>query len=163
MQINHICLLFHICSVKAILIQVIISLINLLIKQNLSEWRDFPSLHYLLRSTCSVSTSSLHPYFKRRNVPLSLNISNHPLKEKLSVAQLCLTLCDPMYYTACESPLSMEFSGQEYWSELSFPFPGNFPDPGIEPRSPSLQADSLPSEPPIPSISLNIYLSLHLW
>ena len=70
---GHICFLFHICLVKSILIQVIISLINLLIKQNLSEWRDFPSLHYLLRSTCSVSTSSFHSYFKRRNVPISLN------------------------------------------------------------------------------------------
>ena len=36
---------------------------------------------------------------------------------------------------------------QEYWSGLPFPFPGDLPDPGIEPGSPSLQADSLPSEP----------------
>ena len=42
----------------------------------------------------------------------------------------------------------MEFSRQEYWSRLSFPSPGNLPDPGIEPRSPALRADSLPSEPP---------------
>ena len=39
----------------------------------------------------------------------------------------------------------MEFSRQEYWSGLPFPFPGDLPDPGIEPRSPALQADSLPS------------------
>ena len=38
------------------------------------------------------------------------------------------------------------FSRQEYWSELPFPSPEDLPDPGIEPRSPSLQADSLPSE-----------------
>ena len=44
--------------------------------------------------------------------------------------------------------LSMEFSRQEYWSELPVPFPGDLPDPGIEPGSPILQADSLPSEPP---------------
>ena len=37
---------------------------------------------------------------------------------------------------------------QEYWSGLPFPFPGDLPDPGTEPRSPALQADSLPSEPP---------------
>ena len=46
---------------------------------------------------------------------------------------------------ACEAPLSMEFSRQEYWNGLPFTFPGDLPDPGIEPGSPSLQADSLPS------------------
>ena len=44
------------------------------------------------------------------------------------------------------TPLSMEFSRQEYWSGLPFPSPGDLPDPGIEPRSPAWQADSLPSE-----------------
>ena len=42
----------------------------------------------------------------------------------------------------------MEFSRQEYWSALPFPSPGDLPDPGIEPGSPTLQADTLPSEPP---------------
>ena len=42
----------------------------------------------------------------------------------------------------------MEFFRQEYWSELPFPSPGDLLDPGIEPRSPALQADALPSEPP---------------
>ena len=41
----------------------------------------------------------------------------------------------------------MDFSRQDYWSGLPFPSPGSLPDPGIEPRSPALQADSLPSEP----------------
>jgi len=40
----------------------------------------------------------------------------------------------------------MEFFRQEYWSGLPFPPPGDLPDPGIKPRSPALQADSLPSE-----------------
>ena len=48
---------------------------------------------------------------------------------------------------AYEAPLSMEFSRQEYWSGLPYPSPGDLPDPGIEPGSPALQADSLPSEP----------------
>ena len=43
---------------------------------------------------------------------------------------------------------SMEFSRPEYWSEVAFPSPGDLPDPGIEPKSPSLQVDSLPAEPP---------------
>ena len=42
----------------------------------------------------------------------------------------------------------MGFSRQEYWSGLLFPSPGDLPDPGIEPRSPALQADALTSEPP---------------
>ena len=42
----------------------------------------------------------------------------------------------------------MGFSRQEYGSELSFPSLGDLPDPGIEPKSPALQADSLPTEPP---------------
>ena len=42
----------------------------------------------------------------------------------------------------------MGFSRQEYWSGLPLPFPGDLPNPGIKPRSPVLQADSLPSEPP---------------
>ena len=43
---------------------------------------------------------------------------------------------------------SMGFSRQEYWSRLPVPSPGDLPDPGIEPRSPMLQADTLTSEPP---------------
>ena len=42
----------------------------------------------------------------------------------------------------------MGFSRQEYWSGLPFPSLGDLPDPGIEPGSPALQADSLPTEPP---------------
>ena len=49
---------------------------------------------------------------------------------------------------AYQASLSMGFSRQEYWSGVPFPSPGDLPDPGIEPRSPTLQADALPSEPP---------------
>ena len=48
----------------------------------------------------------------------------------------------------CQAPLSMGISRQEYWSGWPFPPPGDLPHPGIEPGSPTLQADSLPSEPP---------------
>ena len=47
-----------------------------------------------------------------------------------------------------QAPLSMGFSRQEYWSGLSFPSPGDLLDPEIEPGSPALQADALPSELP---------------
>ena len=49
---------------------------------------------------------------------------------------------------AYQAPPSMGFSRQECWSGLPFPSPGDLPDPGIEPGSPTLQADALPSEPP---------------
>ena len=49
---------------------------------------------------------------------------------------------------AYQAPPSMGLSRQEYWSWLPFPFPGDLPDPGIEPGSPTLQADALRSEPP---------------
>ena len=49
---------------------------------------------------------------------------------------------------AHQAPPSLEFSMQEYWSELLFPYPGDLSDPGIKTGSPTLQADSLPSEPP---------------
>ena len=47
---------------------------------------------------------------------------------------------------AHQAPLSMEFSREEYWNGLPFSSPGDPPDPGMEPGSPTLQADSLPSE-----------------
>ena len=62
------------------------------------------------------------------------------------VAKSCLTLVTP-WTVAHQAPLSMGFSRQEYWSGLPFPSPGDLPDPGIEPGSPALQADSLPTEP----------------
>ena len=53
-----------------------------------------------------------------------------------------------LWTVAHQASLSMGFSRQGYWSGLPFPSPGDLPDPGIEPRSPALQADSSPSEPP---------------
>ena len=47
---------------------------------------------------------------------------------------------------AHQAPVSMGFSRQEYWNGLPFPSPGSLPDPRIQPGSPALQADSLPTE-----------------
>ena len=66
----------------------------------------------------------------------------------LVYAQLCPTLCNPMNCIAHQAPLFMEFPRQEDWSELPFPPLGDFPDPRIEPGTPTLQADSLPSKSP---------------
>ena len=60
--------------------------------------------------------------------------------------QLCLFVT--LWTIACQAPLSMGFSRQEHWSGLPFPSPGYLSDPGIKPRSPALQPDSLLSEPP---------------
>ena len=51
-------------------------------------------------------------------------------------------------WTVAHQAPSKGFSKQEYWSGLPFPSPGDLPDPGIEPKSPTLQAGSLPSDPP---------------
>ena len=61
------------------------------------------------------------------------------------VTKLCPTLETP-WIVAGQAPLSMELSRQEYWSGLPFLSPGDLPDARIEPRSPALRADSLPTE-----------------
>ena len=71
----------------------------------------------------------------------------------------CLSLCCVLLFlttwtVAHQAPLTMAFSRQECWSGLPFPSLGHLPDPGIEPGSPVLQADSLPSEPPESSPNL---------
>ena len=63
------------------------------------------------------------------------------------VTQSCLTLFTP-WTIPCQAPLSMEVPSQEDWSRLPFPSPGDLPNPGIEPRSPPLQANSLLTKPP---------------
>ena len=63
------------------------------------------------------------------------------------VAKSRPTLATP-WTVACQVPLSMGFSRQEYWSGLPFPSPGDLPNPGTEPGPPALQADSLPIELP---------------
>ena len=128
-----------------------------------------------LSHTCSFSSSEhqtscreLLPYV----LPLSIHLKLFFLHLKCSLSSplcpflchclfcpgnLCLSLCvshlvvsDSVipWTVVHQDLLSMEFSRQEYWSGLPFPSPGDFPDPGIEPRSPALQADSLLSEPP---------------
>ena len=59
----------------------------------------------------------------------------------------CVRVFVTLWSVAQQAPLSMGFSRQEYWSGLPFPPPGDFPNPGMEPMSPALKADSLPAEP----------------
>ena len=73
------------------------------------------------------------------------------------ITKACLTLATP-WTVACQAPLSMGFSRQEYWSGLPFPSPGDLPDPGIEARSPTLLAVSLPTE-----LSLYHYICVYTY
>ena len=85
--------------------------------------------------------------------------------QSLSRVQLSAT----PWTVAHQAPLSMGFCRQEYWSGSPFPSSGDLPDPGIEPRSPTLQADALTSEPPgklstilyYPKQSLQIWCNLY--
>ena len=76
---------------------------------------------------------------------------NHPFIVKLHYG-LCVLSHVRLFATpwsvAHPAPLSIGFSRKEYWSGLPFPTPGDLPNPGMEPRSPTLRADSSPAEPP---------------
>ena len=96
----------------------------------------------------------------RRN----LTLSTHILPEIkgyvcVLVTQSCPTLCDLHGLQPPRLLWPMEFSRQEYQSGLPFPSPGDLPDPGIEPRSPALQADSLSSKPPESEVKVKVNVS----
>ena len=76
----------------------------------------------------------------------------------VSVAQLCSALCDPM---DCSPPGSSVHGilQARILEWVAFPSPGDLPDPGIKPRSPALQAESLPSEPPGKPIYVYTHIS----
>ena len=97
---------------------------------------------------CSLPGSSVYGILQTTMLEwVAISFSKTGLKVKvksLSRVRLFATL----WTVAHQAPLSMGFSRQDYWSGLPFPSPGDLPDPGIEPRSPTLQADALPSAPP---------------
>ena len=76
---------------------------------------------------------------------LSYNFKSHAAAAAKSL-QLCPTLCEPID-SSPSGPPSLGFSRQEYWSRLPFPSPGDLHNAGIEPGSPALQTDALPSDP----------------
>ena len=80
-----------------------------------------------------------------------LDYHSHKDKVKVKVKVKSLSrvgLFASPWTVAYQALRSMGFSRQEYWSGLPFPSPGDLPNPGIEPGSPALQTDALPSEPP---------------
>ena len=109
--------------------------------------QSFPALGFfpmswLFASGCQSSgasaSTSLLPMNAQGWFPLKVKVKS------LSHVRLFATL----WTVAHQVPPSVGFSRQDYWSGLQFPSPGDLSNPGIEPRSPTLQADTLTSEPP---------------
>ena len=121
------------------------SIYRLLFSHILSHKKSFiaPQLinFYHFFSSTKLRTKAIH------FPPLipSSSLSNLPKAKVKSLSHVRL-FATP-WTVAYQAPPSMGFSRQEYWSGLPFPSPGDLPDPGIKPRSPALQADTLPSEP----------------
>ena len=103
-------------------------------------WSGSPSLLQGIFLTQGSNLGLLHC----RQILYRLNKQGSPIVKSLSCVRLFVT---PWTTAASQAPLSMGFSRQEYWSGLPLPSPGDLPDSGIEPRSPTLQADALPSKP----------------
>ena len=105
------------------------------------------SLLYHLSSKATIFQCSaifmvqiLHLYmtaWKNKSLILQTFVTKVKWK-KMKVTQLCLTRCNPIQ--------SMAFSRLGYWNQYSFLSPGDLPNPGIKPKSPTMQADSLPAD-----------------
>ena len=99
---------------------------------------------------------TLPPFLSSVTLGELLHLSDHQSPEcevlilqKVKSESVSRSVLFPTPWTvAHQAPLSMGFSRRVYWSGLPFPPPGDLPDSGIKPRSPDLQADSLPSELP---------------
>ena len=76
------------------------------------------------------------------------SLTKNQVSEVSEVTQSFVSNSATPWSVAYQAPLTMGFSRQEYWSGLPFPSPGDLPNPGIEPGSPTLQVDGLPSELP---------------
>ena len=108
-----------------------------------TDWFDLLAIQGTLRSLLQ------HPNSTASTLQPSAFFMVQPSHPYLHAYLLsCVWLVVTTWTVVHQAPLSMLFSRQEYWSELPCPPPGNPPNPGIEPRSPALQADSLQSEPP---------------
>ena len=127
---------------------------------------DSRSSVHLPMTTLSASAETCYQWWRWTTSCQNLSLSARDMKapildmiEKM-VAKSWLNLATWLT-VACQIPLSMGFSRQEYWSGLPFPSPGDLPDPGIEPGSPALQADSLPTELQGKPLNANSYHLSH--
>ena len=121
-------------------------LINSLGHLQMSQWCN-SFLFISHQKTSNISPSSV--FSNHSPFHWSVTRTSEKLKSSERVKLLShVWLFATPWTIALQTPLFMEFSKQEYWSGVPFPSTGDIPDPGIEPESPALQADSLPSEPP---------------
>ena len=108
--------------------------------------RDLKPCQWFL--SCGLGANYLRQQRKRCNKQRLINCWWNPLGSKWIMC-VCSVMSDslrPPWTGACQAPLFLGFSRQEYWSGLPFPSPGDLPNSGTELRSPALQADSLPTE-----------------
>ena len=126
------------------------------------DWFDFFEVQGTLKSFL-ITIVQKHQFFSiqpslRFNLHICIRLLEKPeyclyLSEKVCVvstiiAPICTLVKVTWLGRSHQAPLSKGFSRQELWSGLPFPSPGDLPIPGLERRSPALQADALPSEPP---------------
>ena len=118
------------------------------LKLNIKKTKIMASCHGKLEQTALMCILQV----PQNNLYLLIN-SEYFMKSKAleweEVKSLsCVQLFATPWTVAYQASPSMGFSRQEYWRGLSFPSPGDLPNPGIEPASPALEADALTSEPP---------------
>ena len=119
------------------------------------QWDNLPQLVITMNNHAFDNLIyQVHDMLDTRNSVINKTNVISALNEGYRCVCVCVLLscsalsdCNPMDHSL-QAPLSMGFSRQEYWSGLPCPSTVYLPNPGIESRSPALQADSLPSEPP---------------
>ena len=126
--------------------------------------REFFVLFFMLSCINSLHILDINPligYMTYKHLLPFSSLSFHFVNSFLhrgKLLSLVVVLCESLSHVwlfampwtvACQAPLIMEFSKQEYGSGLPFPSPGDFPNSRIESASPALQVDSLPPEPPV--------------
>ena len=95
-------------------------------------------------------------------LPLAIN-NCHVQEKRSSIKYRILPITRSQLYLVCQAPLSIGILQEEYWSGLPFPSLGDLPDPGNEPGSPALQADSSPSVPPgKPILKYRTYITYYI-
>ena len=144
MHRGYICIFFQ----TSTYVKVCQNYLQVTLMRPLSKWNKFSKLLYF--------SLSFHPAC---TILTTVDGENLWPPKQMSYSQIqvngnccCFPLsCILLFVTPCtlahQAPLSMDFPRQEYWSGLPFPSPGDLPNPEIEPGSPTLQPNSLPSEP----------------
>ena len=106
-------------------------------------------IYSLLNESLLSASYAGHPVSKTEESPVFKEFIVCERKKEKKVKLLSrVWLFATSWTVTYQAPQSMEFSRQEYWSVLPFLSLGDLPDPGIQPGSPTLQADALRSEPP---------------